>query len=529
MDLLGGSEVLHAPAFLLPSSAPARRNALPHMLLPASPPASGSPPQGGRSSAEALAATWPTMAKWIGLAFGARAGQRRLRQTSLARRAARLGAAAASALHWSGWSSSFHGRPRPEVARCASAGDDEEADAEAALAALEAELEALEDGIAEEVEEQEARLAGKVDGLLSRAPAARASSVTPSKGPAVLEAVGRIAVCGFTGGKGPAKLLLERVASLGGSEPVWIDLKEVTRCKFEEVDDMMAGCTTAAICSDTSDDSPETLEALREGLRAILASAPDTLTKVVLVSRIGAQESKGGFNLGSFFGEKGTAAWDAVEDELTSNARKRTGNRQLHIVIIRTGKPLEAGAGPTQVQCLPAEGVGEGCTSEKTVAEAVCQALAFSVNSNFSVVDEPTSGMGSAPIWSELLLPFVGPEVYRTEVPDAKKAIFFVQGWAEEFFGEGKSAMRMGVKTPVLLQNTPSGVMFKFRPLGTMSEVDFNELSEGGVEFVVEEPGDSPARIRAKRCSYGWKVSVKENSERALLEKFSRDLAEVSA
>lgn len=132
-------------------------------------------------------------------------------------------------------------------------------------------------------------------------------------------------------------------------------------------------------------------------------------------------------------------------------------------------------------------------------------------------------------MWSELLLPFIGPEVWRTEVDDAKRAAFFVQNWADEFFREGKRAMRVGVKTPVQLQTTSAGVILKFRPLNTPSEVSFDDLDEGGIEFIAEQPADGPPRLRAQRCAYGWKVSVKENSERALINKFAQDWAEVSA
>ncbi|OLQ06459.1 hypothetical protein AK812_SmicGene10243 [Symbiodinium microadriaticum] len=73
----------------------------------------------------------------------------------------------------------------------------------------------------------------------------------------------------------------------------------------------------------------------------------------------------------------------------------------------------------------------------------------------------------------------------------------------------------------VELRTTSSGVIFKFRPL-TAKEDSFDSLEEGGLEFVVE------ARIGSTGCSYGWKVTPKENSERALVDKFQKDWAKVS-
>lgn len=308
---------------------------------------------------------------------------------------------------------------------------------------------------------------------------------------------------------------------------MWLDLREAARSSFEDVDKMLAGCECAIVCPDTGDDSSEALEAVQAGLKAVLASAPDGLSKVVLLSKVGSQAGKGGFNVASFFGQGHSVSWSDIEDELTSTARTRSANRQLHTVIVRAGQPPAAPLRNPQVRCLPPDAQG-GEASRATAAEALFQALTLSVNSNFAVVEEP-SAAGAGPVWPELLLPFIGPELWRTEVSDAKRAVFFVQNWADEFFAQGKSAMRLGVKTPVQLRNTPSGVIFKFRPLTTPAEESFDQLEEGGIEFVAEEPAQGAPRLRARRCAYGWKVTVKDNSERALLDKFARDWAEVSA
>lgn len=310
-----------------------------------------------------------------------------------------------------------------------------------------------------------------------------------------------------------------------------VDLEELGRLNFEKAMEMLEGCSVAVVCPDAGDDRPESLEKALKGIKGLLAGTPEGLTRIVLLSHIGAQQGKGGFNIGSFFGESKGTSWDDLEDELTKTARIRTSSRPLYQLIVRVGSPPASAPAAAQVRCLPADVEGaEGCTTEKTAAEALFQALALSVDAGFAVVDEPvSSGAADPPVWGELLLPFFGPEVMRIEVDDAKRAAFFVQGWAEEFFGEGKRASRVGVKTPVMIRKTASGVIMKFRPLGTENEAGFDDIDEGGLEFIAEEPEGSPRRLRAVRCSYGWKVSVKENSEKALLEKFAKDWAEVSA
>lgn len=409
----------------------------------------------------------------------------------------------------------------------AAAKDDAEA-AEEQLAALEAELEALEDAMEESQQDMEAR----VEKSLSSLPAERPSSVMASHG-ASAAGIGRVALCGTSREGNPATILLARLREEApkNMEPQWVDLSEASNMNFEELDAQLEKCTAVVFCPDPAEASPENLDAAQKGLKAVLASAPPGLTKAVLLSHLGAQQDKGGFNMGAFFGGSGGTSWADVEDALTSTARLRSANKALWTTIVRVCDP-PSGATPesSEVQCLRADNEDEvssgACTSPGTAAEAVFQALNLEVNTNFVLAEMPTASPRAVD-WGELLLPFVGPELWRGDVQDTTKAVFFVQGWADEFFGPGKSAMRMGVKTPVMLQNTPSGVSFKFRPLGTSADDSFDDLDEGGVEFIVEEPPVGSARLRVRRFGYGWKVTVKENSERALLDKFKRDWAEV--
>eukprot|EP00933_Yihiella_yeosuensis_P002644 TRINITY_DN104548_c0_g1_i1.p1 TRINITY_DN104548_c0_g1~~TRINITY_DN104548_c0_g1_i1.p1 ORF type:complete len:338 (+),score=84.52 TRINITY_DN104548_c0_g1_i1:69-1016(+) len=314
-------------------------------------------------------------------------------------------------------------------------------------------------------------------------------------------------------------------------EPQFVDLSKVSRMNFEGIENLLKDCTAAVLCPEPNEaTTSEDLEAAKLALRSILQGAPYELTKVILVSRIGTQADTGGFNMGAFFGQNNGTTWKEVEDELTSTARKRTSSRPLRTVIVRAYDPPDGATTVSgKVDCLPADAESrpDGFTSKNVVAEALFQVFNLEVDTNFAVEGGNADG---PPDWSELLLPFIGPEVWRQEVSDVKKAVFFVQQWADEFFRQGKSAMRMGVKTPVMIKNTSSGVIFKFRPLGTENEAQFDDLTDGGVEFIVEEPASGgPSRIRARRCGYGWKVTIKENSENALVNKFVRDWEEAKA
>jgi len=412
-------------------------------------------------------------------------------------------------------------------ARCAAAGADEDAAEE--LAALEAELEALEDEMEAErtrqADHDEAVTLRKINSKLDSLATPSSSSVSVGAGAKSFGVTGSIAVCG-TGEV--AELLLERLKQEApdNQQPVFVNLTDVSRQKFEEVDEALQNCTAAIICPDPAKASEDDLERAKLGLRAVISSAPDCMHKVVLLSHVGAQEGKGGFNLGAFFNQGSGTSWADLEDELTSTVRLRPAERAIRSVIVRAADPPGPEAAASQVRCLPADETGvEGFTSSHTAAEAMLQVINLEVNTNFTLVQVPGT---EASDWGELLLPFVGPEVCRIEVEDAPKAVIFLQQWADEFFGPGKSALRQGVKTPVELQKTGSGVLFKFRPL-TAKEDPFDSLLEGGLEFVVEEPSGCHPRLRICRCSYGWKVTPKENSERALVDKFQKDWAKVTA
>ncbi|CAE7374859.1 Pdrg1, partial [Symbiodinium necroappetens] len=171
-----------------------------------------------------------------------------------------------------------------------------------------------------------------------------------------------------------------------------------------------------------------------------------------------------------------------------------------------------------------------GSTSLQTASAALLHALVFDVDAGFTVVDTPLAAATTSfrgPRWERLLLPCVGPEIWRMDVDDARAAALFVQQWAGTFVGVGTGAVaRFGMKTPVELQETSCGCLLKFRPVGTPPAKKFEELEEGGVEFLAEAPEGEQPRLRVRRAAYSAKAVVKANSERALLEQFQRDWAE---
>eukprot|EP00439_Symbiodinium_sp_Y106_P019576 s4687_g2.t1 len=116
--------------------------------------------------------------------------------------------------------------------------------------------------------------------------------------------------------------------------PIFNEKSRMYRLNFEEVDESLKNCTAAIICPDPSEASDESLERAKLGLRAVIGSAPDCLRKVVLLSHIGAQEGKGGFNLGAFFNQGAGSSWSDIEDELTSTVRLRPAERAIRHVIM---------------------------------------------------------------------------------------------------------------------------------------------------------------------------------------------------
>ncbi|CAE7252588.1 Pdrg1 [Symbiodinium sp. CCMP2592] len=287
---------------------------------------------------------------------------------------------------------------------------------------------------------------------------------------------------------------LEELTGGTAAAPRWFDLESAVDTPFEELDQALALCRTAVICPTLDLTDRRKVRALRDGLKKLLDSMPLSLSRVLMLSTVGARGKDGGFNVGSFFGvDFKTGTYASLEDELTSLARQRPVNKPLKVVIVRAG-PAPRAATRSEVCCSLEEIVGS--TSLQTASAALLHALVFDVDAGFTVVDTPLATAATSfrgPRWERLLLPCVGPEIWRMDVDDARAAALFVQQWAGTFVGVGTGAVaRFGMKTPVELQETSCGCLLKFRPVGTPPAKKFEELEEGGVEFLAEAASFQP-------------------------------------
>ncbi|CAK8995056.1 p53 and DNA damage-regulated protein 1 [Durusdinium trenchii] len=302
----------------------------------------------------------------------------------------------------------------------------------------------------------------------------------------------------------------------GPEAPVWFDLLGVVQRSWEDLDQAMARCRTMVVCPPLGLSDRRKVKAMRDGLKILLDSCPSALNRIVILSQIGAQAGGGGFNVGSFFGvDFKSGSYGSLEDEVTVYARKRPPSQPLSVLVVRAG---DQDVRPGVVQVSLNEESGK--TSPETVAAAMFNAVLYGVNANFTVLDR---WQGRRMAWGEVLLPCVGPEVWRKEVPDARKAALFVQQWASTFID---GSFRFGMKTPMEQRPTPSGCELRFRPVGTPSAKTMEELDEGGLEFLAELAPDGTQRLRCRRVAYSAKAVIKANSERALLQQFQRDWAE---
>eukprot|EP00434_Breviolum_minutum_P001509 symbB.v1.2.001332.t1/scaffold57.1/size370615/41 len=87
-------------------------------------------------------------------------------------------------------------------------------------------------------------------------------------------------------------------------------------------------------------------------------------------------------------------------------------------------------------------------------------------------VPEITVVGGGAADFDEILLPLVGPELWRLDVSDARRTRAWVRGWVEFNYCRGanqnSSAMRKaGLKTPVEVRTSTLGACIKFLPTGS--------------------------------------------------------------
>ncbi|CAK0829117.1 unnamed protein product [Prorocentrum cordatum] len=261
------------------------------------------------------------------------------------------------------------------------------------------ELEALSESLAEQQRARGEALAERVDRLLGRQPLLADAGAAPALGSAEAEPSGagaavpapapelqRVVVCGVGGGSPGARAGQQLFATLRDAisvtapreAPSWVDLGSAAEAPLEELDRVFVLARTCVICPDVTDDDRRTIASMRQGIKAVLGSFPQNLSKVVMLSRVGAQAVKGGINLRSMFGLGYEGTLTGLEDR-----RRRT----LDVVIVRVGAPSR-GLGAA-VRCLPGDARSESPTSSETAAEALVQALVQRVSGSMCVVEEP--------------------------------------------------------------------------------------------------------------------------------------------
>eukprot|EP00439_Symbiodinium_sp_Y106_P075250 s92_g14.t2 len=181
---------------------------------------------------------------------------------------------------------------------------------------------------AEDAETVQSALERKADAVLEKVNI----KVRPGHGEARAEPLPCVAVCGI--GDAPST---EGTGSVGGhlyfdleeltggtpAAPRWFDLESAVDTPFEELDQALALCRTAVICPSLDLTDRRKVRALRDGLKKLLDSMPLSLSRVLMLSTIGARGKDGGFNVGSFFGvDFKTGTYASLEDELTSLASR---------------------------------------------------------------------------------------------------------------------------------------------------------------------------------------------------------------
>eukprot|EP00933_Yihiella_yeosuensis_P041306 TRINITY_DN35700_c0_g1_i1.p1 TRINITY_DN35700_c0_g1~~TRINITY_DN35700_c0_g1_i1.p1 ORF type:complete len:537 (+),score=103.56 TRINITY_DN35700_c0_g1_i1:78-1688(+) len=322
-----------------------------------------------------------------------------------------------------------------------------------------------------------------------------------------------------------------------------LDLLELTACEAEELASQL-GKDSLSIAVFSPSETPQQEEAAA-GFRALLEKLPDSARRIVLVTDSRSQAS-------------------TLEKILTVAVRERSPNAApLRSSIVRAsvvpGLEDDSLDGPGQVYAkLPATVRDAAWGLRSTLIGGLNSAAIFAdmADGNSQDSDESSKGLASSEAlaavldfalrrgvdvpelrivggaeadWDEVMLPLVGPELLRMPVESGRRCRAWVRGWAEFNYcrgaSQGGAAMKKaGLRTPVECRTTLHGVCIKFLPSGREPGVNFAGLLEGGLEVIVDDATtDRSARLRVRRCSYGWRTAPRESSERAIISRLRRD------
>lgn len=338
----------------------------------------------------------------------------------------------------------------------------------------------------------------------------------------------------------------------------WVELGELCVLSSEGIEERLGGCEAVAVCPGPN------IESACAGISALLQRLPKRISRIVLLASSSVDVASSGDNNplafldAAVFGrrEKQATTTKQLENILTMAARQRNSNilagLPLGITLIRatlgitseppkvlaklpsTVREATAGLRAMYIGGLGAmTGAEEGPAGSLTSCTgAVASALAFVLQRGVDINDFTVIGCDSKLEcdWDEILLPLVGPEIWRIPVEEPNRCRRWIRAWVDFNFcrgaERGATAMRRaGLRTPVEVRETPLGVCMKFMPAGAREPgVGFDGLTEGGLEISVDDArAGIPGRLRVRRCAYGRDKKPRETSERTILSRLRRD------
>lgn len=243
----------------------------------------------------------------------------------------------------------------------------------------------------------------------------------------------------------------------------------------------------------------------------------------------------------------------------TTRDATRNGDAALDFTICHLGE-LKSDT-KDSFQLRPGDSV-DGVLAVDTAVAVLTQAICLQPaarNATFSCVGKLTMDEESTAVLDDSFMRLDGPELLRFDLADTDKdynqVVEYVKEWAKLLAETGKGlttpirAEMPSTSKPVIGVTRQSTAQLLFLPTATgknyLSKEDERKISaesgsksdanppvvrnmktskDGGIEFVVEVTSNNNLRVRAKRCSYGNDVIIKELSEETILSNFRKSI-----